>query len=159
MLIRSANILKCDFTFRTFSNCEVTDGKFHQVCISLNNEYRLELYQDGKVLRNESLPNLANDFNSKGNSKKRHGTFILGQTREMEGKQFVGSLFQVNLWEQYPSFRIVRIATNCGCGGGTLVRWSDLLNGTMSNVNFDTTSQCPQIEGYNYDALTQNRLI
>ena len=151
--------MKWDFTFRTFPDCAVTDGEFHQVCISLNHEYLLELYQDGKVLRKEPLPNLANDFESKGNSKKRRGTFILGKTREMKGKQFVGSLFHVNLWEQYPSFRIVCIATNCGCGGGTLVRESDLLTGTMCNVNFDTTSKCPQLEGYNYDALTQNRLI
>ena len=137
----------------------VTDGKFHQICISLNHEYLLELYQDGKKLSKERLPNLASDFKSKNNLPKRRGTFILGQNRMMGGKQFIGSLFQVNLWDQYPSFRIQRIATNCGCGGGSLVRWSDLLNGTMSNVNLDTTSECPQLEGYNYDALTQNRLI
>lgn len=137
----------------------VTDGKFHQICISLNHEYLLELYQDGKVLRKEQLPHLASDFKGKNSLRKRRGKFILGQTQNMPGKQFIGSLFQVNLWDQYPSFRIERIATNCGCGGGTLVRWSDLLNGTMSNVNLDTTSVCPQLEGYNYDALTQNRLI
>ena len=137
----------------------VYDGKFHQICISLNQEYLLELYQDGKKLSKERLPSLASDFKSKNNLPKRRGKFVLGQTRNMAGERFIGSLFQVNLWDQYPSFRIHRIATNCGCGGGSLVRWSDLLNGKMFNVNFDTTSECPKLEGYNYDARTQNRLI
>ena len=80
-------------------------------------------------------------------------------TKNMSGKRFEGSLFQVNLWDQYPSFRIKRIATNCGCGGGNLVEWNDLLNGTMSDVSSDTQSECPKLEGYNYDEITQNRLI
>lgn len=85
--------------------------------------------------------------------------FVPGQTRKMAEEKFVGILCQVNLWDKYPSFRIERIATNCGCGGGSLVRWSDLENGEMSNVDFDATSECPKLEGYNYHPVTQNKLI
>lgn len=84
---------------------------------------------------------------------------MLGRNQGMIGERFDGSLFQVNLWDQYPSFRIRRIATNCACGGGTLVSWTELLNATMSNVNLDNNSACPTLEGYNYNELTQNRLI
>ena len=89
----------------------------------------------------------------------RRGALRLGRAPGMKGATFKGSLFQVNLWDQYPSFRIKRIATNCACGGGTLVGWSDLLKGTMSHSKFDDTSVCPKLEGYNYDEITQNRLI
>ena len=117
------------------------------------------MYQNSEVVLNTSLPDLARDFKNKEGLKNRRGTFRLGRARGMKGGTFDGSLFQVNLWDEYPSFRIKRIATNCGCGGGSLVGWSDLLKGTMSQINIDNKSQCPKLEGYNYDELTQNRLI
>lgn len=153
------HICEIYFICRTLSNCDVSDGKFHHICISLNQNYLLEVYQDSKVLLKNSLPGLAWDFENKKNLRNRRGSLMLGRTRGMQGQTFDGSLFQVNLWDQYPSFRIKRIATNCACGGGSLVQWSDLLNGTMSRVNFDNNSQCPKLEGYNYDEITQNRLI
>ncbi|XP_028419306.1 uncharacterized protein LOC114545170 [Dendronephthya gigantea] len=146
-------------TTRTVTNCDVSDGKFHQICISLNPKYLLEVYQDSKVLLTDSLPNVACDFENQNNLKRRPGSLMLGRTRGMAGERFDGSLFQVNFWDQYPSFRIKRIATNCACGGGNLVSWNDLLKGSMSDVDLDNDSQCPKLEGYNYDELTQNRLI
>lgn len=129
------------------------------MCISLNQQYLLEVYLDSKLILTNRLPELAEQFENRDNLRKRTGTLMLGRTRKEEGEKFDGMLFQVNLWQQYPAFRIRRIATNCACGGGTLVRWEQLLGGTMSNVAFDNNSQCPKLEGYNYDELTQNRLI
>lgn len=102
---------------------------------------------------------VACDFSTKNPPTKRRGTLTLGRHKDMTGDDFIGSLFQVNVWDQYPSFRIQRIATNCACGGGNLVRWTDLLNGTMSSVNVAMDPECPKLEGYDYSELAQNHLI
>ena len=148
-----------NFIFRKVPHCPVSDGKFHQICISLDEKYRIEAYQDSVEHLNDTLPELASDFENRNNLRTRRGTLRLGRAPGMKTATLDGSLFQVNLWDQYPSFRIKRIATNCASGGGTLVGWGDLLKGRMSNAKFDSDSVCPKLEGYNYDEITQNRLI
>lgn len=148
-----------DRVISEITKSNVNDGKFHHICFSLNEIYTLDVYQDSRVVLTKPLRSVSCDLSKKSPSTKRHGTLALGRHRGMVGEDFIGSLFQVNLWDQYPSFRIQRIATNCACGGGNLVRWEDILNGTMSSVDLDHDRGCPKLEGYNYDEITQNHLI
>lgn len=149
--------------FRTLPNMDIADGQYRHICISLNEQNSLQVYRNSEVILNETVFGLVFDFGnntSKRNLTERSGILTLGLVQGISMQNFQGSLVQVNLWDQYPPFRIRRIATNCACGGGSLVSWSEILSATMvDDVDIDFQTQCPSLQGYDYNTLIQNRLI
>ncbi|XP_046861137.1 uncharacterized protein LOC124454370 [Xenia sp. Carnegie-2017] len=147
----------------TLPNMDIADGQYRHICISLNEQNSLQVYRNSEVILNETVFGLVFDFGnntSKRNLTERSGILTLGLVQGISMQNFQGSLVQVNLWDQYPPFRIRRIATNCACGGGSLVSWSEILSATMvDDVDIDFQTQCPSLQGYDYNTLIQNRLI
>ncbi|XP_028410771.1 uncharacterized protein LOC114533452 [Dendronephthya gigantea] len=71
-----------------------------------------------------------------------------------------GDLTQVNIWDNFPTFRIPRISTNSACGGGNVVEWKDFLNAiSLRDVQLYSCDDCPQRVGFKFDKKEQNNLV
>lgn len=142
---------------RMVRKCGISDGKWHHVCIDLQNTSRMFVYKDGYRIYQT---NFRYPRNKKGPLQKS-ATVFLGRLNGSHKKFTLnGDLTQVNIWDVYPQFRIRRIATNSACGGGNIVQWKDFYRNTPSrDVEFYYCEDCPKRIGYNFDKKKQNNLV